>query len=270
MLFVNWNIDPEIYRIGGFALRYYSLGFLFAFVFSYRIMKSVFEKEKIPLVLLDKLTIAIFLGTLIGARLGHCFFYDWAYYKDHLLEIISPVAIKDGHFEVTGFQGLASHGGAVGILTAAILWCRKNSKPLLWLLDRLSLVIPIAAFFVRLGNLFNSEIIGKPTSLPFAFIFKRVDEIPRHPAQLYEGLCYLLLAGGLHFIYRKQAKKQDGFLFGLFLSGLFGIRFIVEFVKENQEAFESHWLLNMGQLLSIPFIIAGIALAASKRKALAA
>ncbi|MDR3711674.1 MAG: prolipoprotein diacylglyceryl transferase [Puia sp.] len=285
MLFINWNINPEIFRIGGFALRYYSLGFLLAFFFSYRIMKSFFVREGVPLILLEKLTVSIFLATLIGARLGHCLFYDWAYFKHHLLEIISPVSLQNGHLEFTGFQGLASHGGAVGILLAALWWCRKYAKPPFWLLDRLSLVIPIAAFFIRIGNLFNSEIIGKPSDLPFAFIFERVDFIPRHPAQLYEALSYLLLAGMLYRLYSGSIRpgnspalenitiresgnprRADGFLFGLLLAGLFTIRFFIEFAKEDQEAFESHWLLNMGQILSIPFIGAGILLAIAKSK----
>lgn len=258
-LYINWNIDPEIFRIGGFALRYYSIMFAFAFIGSYIILSKIYIKEKVSIQLLNKLVIFVFLGTLIGARLGHTLFYEFDYYKDHLLEIILPFRIADGKFELTGYQGLASHGGAIGILLAVVLYCRKYKQSFLWIMDRLGIVAALSAFFIRLGNLFNSEIIGKPTNVSWAFIFEKVDAIPRHPAQLYEAILYLAIFLILWFMYRAKANKTtNGFLFGCFLVMLFSVRFLVEFAKENQESFENSMLVNMGQILSIPFVLAGL------------
>jgi phosphatidylglycerol---prolipoprotein diacylglyceryl transferase len=170
LVYVTWNIDPEIFRIGGFALRYYSVLFVLAFISGYWIMSYIFQKEKIPVESLNKFFIYVFLGTLIGARLGHTLFYEFGYFKYHLLEIIFPFRISaEKGFEFTGYQGLASHGGAIGILIA----------------------VALSGFFIRMGNLFNSEIIGRPTTVPWAFIFTKVDLIPRHPVQLYEAILYL-------------------------------------------------------------------------------
>lgn len=267
ILYIQWNIDPEIFRIGGFALRYYSILFVLAFVCSYWLLYRVYKKEGVSTELLSPLSLYVFLGTLIGARLGHTLFYEFDYYKHHLLEIILPIKIANGSFEFTGFQGLASHGGALGILIAIVLYCRKYKQSFLWLLDRLVIVVALAAFFIRMGNLFNSEIIGTAANLPWAFIFERVDMVPRHPAQLYEAILYLAVFFILWMLYRRKLPVvKDGFLFGYFLMLLFSIRFFVEFLKADQEAFESEWLLNMGQLLSLPFILAGMILVLMKSK----
>lgn len=267
MLYIPWNIDPEIFRIGGFALRYYSILFVLAFVCSYWFLYRLYKKEGVSTELLSPLSLYVFLGTLIGARLGHTLFYEFAYYKHHLLEIILPIKIANGSFEFTGFQGLASHGGALGILIALNLYCRKYKQSFLWLLDRLVIVVALAGFFIRMGNLFNSEIIGTAANLPWAFVFERVDMVPRHPAQLYEAILYLTVFFTLWMLYRNKAQvAKDGFLFGYFLMLLFSIRFFVEFLKADQEVFESDWLLNMGQLLSLPFIIAGMVLVLIKSK----
>ena len=258
LIYINWNINPEIFRIGGFALRYYSLMFAAAFIFSYFILTKIFAKENIELKLLDKLFVYVFIGTLIGARLGHTLFYEFSYYKYHLLEIILPFQITNGKFELTGYQGLASHGGAVGILLSVALYCKKYKQSFLWTIDRLVIVVAISAFFIRMGNLFNSEIIGRPTDVPWAFVFERVDFIPRHPTQLYEAILYLFIFVTLWIFYYKKAQQlNNGFLFGLFLVLLFSVRFVIEFVKENQEIFENRLPVNMGQILSIPFILIG-------------
>ena len=267
ILYITWNIDPEIFRIGGFALRYYSLMFVFAFYFSYLLLSKIYKKENVSLSLLNKLSVYIFIGTIAGARLGHTLFYEFGYYKNHLLEIILPFSITNGKFQLTGYQGLASHGAAIGITVAVIWYCWKFKQSFLWIMDRLVIVVALSAFFIRIGNLFNSEIIGKPTNVKWAFIFERVDMIPRHPAQLYEAISYLIIFCVLWFLYKKKIEKvQQGFVFGCFLIMLFSVRFLLEFVKENQETFENTMVINMGQILSIPFILIGVILMISKSK----
>lgn len=259
LLYINWNIDPEIFKIGGFALRYYSIMFVLAFGIGYWIMLSIYKRENVPEKSLEALLIYVFLGTLIGARLGHTLFYEFGYFKNHPLEIIFPFRISKEHgFELTGYRGLASHGGAIGILIAVALYSRKYKQSFLWVLDRLVITVALGGFFIRIGNLFNSEIVGTPTAILWAFVFERVDRIPRHPAQLYEAILYLLIFFFLWWFYKiKEGHFQNGLLLGYFLAFVFIARFIVEFVKEDQEAFEQGWLINLGQILSIPFILLG-------------
>lgn len=254
---IHWNIDPIIFEIGSFGLRYYALCFLAAFAVSYAIMLKIFKQEGKSQELLDQLSIYIFLGTLIGARLGHCLFYEFDYYSKHPLEMILPFRIVDGSFELTVFQGLASHGGAIGILTALWMFSRKTKTNFVWIADRLVLVVPLAGAFVRLGNFFNSEIIGLPSELPWAVVFEKIDSIPRHPAQLYEAIAYVGIFFLLWMVFKKGLPKQ-GYLLGLFFVLLFSARFILEFFKENQEEFEQGMQFNMGQLLSIPFVAIGL------------
>lgn len=265
---IQWNIPEEIFKIGSFGIRYYSLCWLLAFVVSYVLMLRVFKIEGKTQEDLDKLTIYIFLGTFIGARLGHCFFYEWSeYYKYHFLEIFVPFREINGSWEFTGFQGLASHGAAIGILVSLYMYARKTKTDYLWIADRLVLVVPLAGAFIRIGNFFNSEIIGKPTEsdLPWAVIFEKanltpheLNLLPRHPAQLYEALGYIILFIILWSMYQKNHKPKSGLFFGIFLVCLFTIRFVIEFYKENQVDFESAMTFNMGQLLSIPFIAVGL------------
>ncbi|MGN6539358.1 MAG: prolipoprotein diacylglyceryl transferase [Ginsengibacter sp.] len=259
LLYTYWNIDPEIFRIGAFGLRYYSVLFVLAFIASYYLLTRIFKKENVPQRLLDKLFLYVFIGTLAGARLGHTLFYEFGYYKNHLLEIILPFTFTNGRFEFTGYQGLASHGAALGILLAVVLYCKKYRQSFLWVMDRLVIAVALSGFFIRVGNLFNSEIIGKPTKYSWGIIFERADLIPRYPAQLFEAFSYLLIFVLLWIIYkRKTIHLRKGFLFGLFLILVFTARFLIEFVKEKQEAFEAAWSLNLGQILSLPFILTGV------------
>jgi phosphatidylglycerol:prolipoprotein diacylglycerol transferase len=355
--YVIWNLRPQLIDFGRFEIRYYSILFALAFIAGYIILLRVFKKEGYTVELLDKLTIYMVISTIIGARLGHCLFYEYGYYIHHPLEIILPWHGTIGKdFEFTGFQGLASHGAAIGILAGLYIFARKTKTSYLWTLDRIVIVAALGGFFIRTGNLMNSEIYGKPTGSKYGFIytrdfthlitygdddryikkvyFERVAEdpvkvpdavpldlkivlsnkikteavadnfttkilsfalhkrdyqnnivhpdigsltihheksdrnfimtarvygIPKHPTQLYEGGSYLLIfiiLMGIYLIYFKSLR--EGFILGTFFVLVFGARFFIEFVKENQEAFEAGLKLNMGQILSIPFVCLGI------------
>jgi phosphatidylglycerol:prolipoprotein diacylglycerol transferase len=249
LAFIEWSISPEIFHLGPISVRWYGFLFAMAFVAGYFIMTWVFKKEKRPQPDLEQLSVYMIFGTVIGARLGHCLFYNPVYYLSNPIEILK---VWEG--------GLASHGAAIGILFAVYLFSKKKKNySFLWIIDRIVIVVALAGTFIRLGNLFNSEIIGKPTDVAWAFIFTSVDDLPRHPTQLYESIAYLIIFLILIFIYYKGFEKnRSGLLFGLFLLLVFTFRFFVEFLKENQSAFEKGMILDMGQLLSIPFIIAGI------------
>lgn len=219
----------------------------------------MYQKEGLNQEELSPLLIYIIAGTVIGARLGQAFFYEFGYFKHHPLEIILPFRIGDNGFEWTGYQGLASHGGAIGVLIALAIYCKKFQQSFLRTIDKIVIAVALAGFFIRVGNFFNSEIIGTPSALPWAVVFLKIDNIPRHPAQLYEAFAYLCIFIFLWTLYkRKGLELKKGFLFGLFLILVFSARFFIEFIKEDQEAFEKGWLLNMGQLLSIPFVAAGL------------
>lgn len=260
---IIWNPGDSLIDLGFFALKYYSLFFLLAFVFSYIVVKKQFIKYGIDVELMDSLTIYAVLGTLIGARLGHVLFYDFAYFSQHPLEAVLPVTFTP-HFRITGFLGLASHGGGIGIMLSLILFSRKFKVKLWFLLDQVALVVPLAGTFIRLGNLMNSEIIGKPTEVSWAFVFLRNDHIPRHPAQLYEAIAYLLIFGFVYLMMKKY-PRASGFYFGMVIFLIFCFRIAIEFIKEDQSAFEAGMLLNMGQLLSIPFILTGMVIMYLKR-----
>lgn len=261
---IIWNPNDALIDLGFFALRYYSLFFLLAFVFSYIVVKKQFIKHQINVELMDSLTVYVVLGTLIGARLGHCLFYDFAYYSKHPLEIILPFTFTP-EFKITGFQGLASHGGGIGIMVSLILFSRKFKIKLWFLLDQIALVVPLAGACIRMGNLMNSEIIGKPTDVSWAFVFLKDDNIPRHPAQLYEAIAYLLIFSFVYLMVKKY-PKPSGFYFGLVIFLIFCFRIAIEFIKEDQSAFEAGMLLNMGQILSIPFILTGLFIMYMKNK----
>lgn len=256
---ITW--DPSLgIDLGFFTIRYYSLMFVLAFGFGMNLMKKIYLNEGIHLDKLDKLFVYTVGATIIGARLGHVFFYDWAYYKHHLEEILLPFRF-DPYFQFTGFSGLASHGAAIGIITTLYFYSKSVlKKPLLYILDRLGIVVALAGFFIRIGNLMNSEIIGKPTGSDYGFIFKKLGEdFPRHPTQLYEAFAYLMVFFLLWFLYWKTEKRQrEGFLFGLFFTCIWSVRFCVEFLKEAQIDSRSDWMLNTGQWLSIPLVLIGL------------
>lgn len=250
-LIIPWNVNPEIFRIGDFAVRWYGLLFASGFVFGYYLMRRIFRNEGLTDATLDRLTVYVAVATIVGARLGHCLFYEPEYYLARPLEIL-----KVWH------GGLASHGAAIAIPIALWLFARKERKPFIWALDRVVVVVALAGALIRLGNLMNSEIYGVETNLPWGFVFLRNGEnAPKHPTQIYEALAYLTVFGILMRIYWKNLGKQKpGLLFGLFLILVFGFRFFVEYVKKDQVAFEAGMKLNMGQLLSIPFVLIGIAI----------
>ncbi|MFO7790687.1 MAG: prolipoprotein diacylglyceryl transferase [Bacteroidales bacterium] len=259
---IRWDVDPVIFEIGNFGLRYYSLLFALGFIVSYFIVKHMFKKEGVPVKELDNLLVYVLVGGLVGARLGHCLFYDWAYFSQHPLEIFLPVQFQP-EFRFIGFRGLASHGGAIGILIALIIFVRKSViRNYLYVLDRVAIPTALTGAFIRLGNLMNSEIYGHPTDKAWGFVFVRNgDTWASHPTQIYEALAYLLTFGVLWWLYKKRWKKQQhGFYLGIFLIMIFIARFFIEFVKEVQVDFEKTMSLNMGQILSLPFIAAGIGL----------
>lgn len=258
---IRWDVNPEILSLGPIHIRWYGLLFATAFVVGYEIMTKIFKQEHKNLDDLNDLVWYMILGTVIGARLGHCLFYNPEYYLSHPIEILK---IWKG--------GLASHGAAIGILTAIYLYSKKKKdQSFLWTMDRVVITVALGGAFIRTGNLFNSEIIGKPTDVPWAFIFVRAHVanplVPRHPTQIYEALAYLISFFILYHIYKKnKGKPVDGYLFGLFLILVFGFRFFVEFFKEVQEPFERGLALDMGQLLSIPLVLAGIYLLIRAKK----
>ena len=250
--FIHWNVSPEIFSLGSVHVRWYGLLFAIGFIFGYNQGEKMFKHENIDPQWLESLFIYLIVATVVGARLGHVFFYGWPYYSQHPIEILY---VWQG--------GLASHGGVLGIIVAMIIWSMKVSKrSILWVLDRVVVPSVLVAALIRLGNLMNSEIYGMQTSLPWGFIFERNHEIaPKHPTQIYEALSYLLTFGVIYYMYWKtKAKDYLGLLVGVFFVMVFSARFLVEFIKEDQVAFEAGMTLNMGQLLSIPFIITGIVL----------
>jgi len=272
--YINWNVRPQALDLGFIEIRWYSLFFLLGFVAGYYILSKIFKKEGLSIDLLDKLTFYMVISTIIGARLGHCTFYEPEVYLKHPLKMILPFEGSIGKdFRFTGYQGLASHGGAIGILIGLYIYARNVKQPYLWVLDRIGIVTALAGVCIRTGNLFNSEIYGQPTNLPWGFKFIReslygtpLDQIvPKHPTQIYEALCYLIIFIILLYIYyKKYPDLKPGLLIGLFFILIFGARFFIEFLKENQVDFEKGMFLNMGQILSIPFIILGIYLVVRK------
>lgn len=291
-LYFVWNPSEGI-DLGFFMIRFYSLMFIIAFGLGWYLMKHIYQREGESLEKLDSLFIYTVFATLLGARLGHVFFYDWDYFKDHKLEILLPFRFSP-EFEFTGFAGLASHGAAIAIILVMYYYSKKIiNRPILWILDRIVIPVSSGAIFVRLGNFFNSEIVGKETTSSFGIKFIRDqynareavektgipdpkaaykaiesdphyvnllnDVVVKHPAQLYEAFGYVIVFAILFYLYWKtNAREKQGYLFGLFLVLLWTIRFLVEFVKESQGGFESALgLFSTGQWLSLPFIAIG-------------
>lgn len=249
-LVVTWDVNPALFHLGSFEVRYYGVLWAVALGISAYIFHHIMIREGLSEKTFDSVFWFGVISTVLGSRLGHCLFYDPGYYLTHPVEILD---IRQG--------GMASHGAAVGLLIGLWLFSRKNKLPYIWSLDRISIVVAISGVAVRLGNLMNSEIYGTVTSLPWGFIFVRDGEtLPKHPTQIYEALCYLVLFVILLWMYYKKdlARRRPGVMFGFFLIILFGTRFLIEFLKNPQVDFEQNMVLNMGQLLSIPFIVAGV------------
>ena len=266
--YIVWDPDLIICKIGPVAIRWYSTCWLVGLLLAYLVVRHLFRVQKVKDAdeEVSSLFIYCFLGILIGARLGHCIFYEPDYFLSsgqHLLEMILPCRVgADGNWHFTGYEGLASHGGTIGIILAIMIYCHKKKINTWFIVDTISISVPITACFIRLGNLMNSEIIGKVTDVPWAFIFERVDTYPRHPGQLYEAIAYACFFFVMWACWKKRPNWiGTGFFFGLDLALIFTFRFFIEYTKEIQEAFESTLPIDMGQILSIPFIIIGIACA---------
>ena len=268
LLQINWSPNETLFEIGSFGLHYYSLMFVLAFTIGYKIVEKYFIAEGVSKDYLEPLFVFMVFSTLIGARLGEVFFYSWDYYQNHLLEILLPIRENSNKFlfgfvkgyEFTGFRGLASHGAAIGIISGIIIFQLKYKlKSTLWVFDKLTVPVSLGGVFIRLGNFINSEILGIYTGSNYGVVFQNRGEIlPRHPAQLYESLGYLILFLILRKVYPK-VNHISGYLLGIFLSGIFSIRFLVEYVKESQGGFEENLpFLSTGQWLSIPLIISGL------------
>jgi len=253
----HWNVDPVLVQFGPLAIRWYGLFFAAAFLVGFRIMQWICRRERKETQFLDSLLLYMLVGALVGARLGHVLFYDPQYYFAHPIDILK---IWEG--------GLASHGGTVGILVVFYLYTRRTGGPrYLWLLDRVAIPTALGGFFIRLGNFFNSEIVGTPTSGWWGVVFDRVDQVPRYPVQLFEAVAYLLIFFLLLWVYtRRQEETREGWLIGLFLVLVFSARFLLEFIKTPQAEYEAGFVLTVGQMLSVPFIIAGVVLILRARK----
>lgn len=253
LAYINWTVDPLLFEVGPLSFQWYGVLFVGGILLGNQLMKWIYQRENIPLVFLEKLVYLVIGGTILGARLGHVFFYDWPYYSQHLLEI--PMIWKGG---------LASHGAVLGIILSVWIYCKYILKrPLFWVGDRIVLPVCIGSACIRLGNLMNHEIIGDPTNVPWAFIFHLVDENPRHPAQLYEAISFIFILGVLFSLYLKtEIKEKTGALTGIFFILAFTFRFFIEFIKNSQGGFETHLgnIISTGQWLSIPFIIFGLIL----------
>ena len=275
LAFIDWQPHIEAFQIGSFGVRWYALLWAIGLIAAYFIVKKLYKHQGISLDKFDPLFLYCFLGILIGARLGHCLFYEPEYYLGSVqgvIEMFLPVKIlPDGSWKYHGYAGLASHGGAIGCLIGMLIYAKRNRVKFLTVLDNVCIATPMTACCIRLGNLMNSEIIGRPTDVPWAFLFHTNDAmvngviVPRHPAQLYEAFAYLLIFALLVTVYWmrsrtsvRNARVGTGLYFGLCLTLIFTFRFFIEFIKKEQVDFEKGMMLDMGQLLSIPFVLVGL------------
>ncbi len=261
--YIVWNPDTTAISLGFITIRWYSLCWLLGLVGAYFMVQWLYKDQKIGAEKFEPLFIYCFVGILIGARLGHCIFYQPDYFLTsgkHIVEMLLPIHfLPEGGWKFTGYEGLASHGGTIGLMIALWLYSRHTKVKLWTVLDNIAIATPVTACFIRLGNLMNSEIIGKVTDVPWAFIFERVDMLPRHPGQLYEAIAYFcFFFVGLYFYRKRKVETGRGFYFGLCLALIFTFRFFIEYTKDIQVSFESGMLLNMGQILSVPFILLGV------------
>lgn len=263
-LSILWNPSDTVLSFGPFTIHWYSLCWLIGLALAYLIVQRLYREQKVKEGLFDPLFVYCFIGILVGARLGHCLFYQPDIFLSswrHFVEIFIPIEfLSDGSWHFTGYRGLASHGGTLGLMIALWAYVRKTGMNLWQVLDNIAIATPVTACFIRLGNLMNSEIIGKVSDVPWAFVFERIDNLPRHPGQLYEAIAYAILFFIGWRLYRRMPQRVGtGYYFGLCLAYIFTARFFIEFTKEVQEAFEASLPLDMGQLLSLPFIVLGVA-----------
>lgn len=263
-LSILWNPSDTALSFGPFTIHWYSLCWLIGLALAYLIVQRLYREQKVKEGLFDPLFVYCFIGILVGARLGHCLFYQPDIFLSswhHFVEIFIPIEfLSDGSWHFTGYRGLASHGGTLGLMIALWAYVRKTGMNLWQVLDNIAIATPVTACFIRLGNLMNSEIIGKVSDVPWAFVFERIDNLPRHPGQLYEAIAYAILFFIGWRLYRRMPQRVGtGYYFGLCLAYIFTARFFIEFTKEVQEAFEASLPLDMGQLLSLPFIVLGVA-----------
>ena len=264
LLYIVWDPSLIAFSLGPLSIRWYSLCWLIGLLLAYLVVRRLYKEQHIKDELFDPLFVYCFLGILIGARLGHCIFYQPDVFLTSgkgFVEMLLPIHfLPDGGWKFTGYEGLASHGGTLGLIIALWLYVKKTGVNIWTVLDNIAIATGITACFIRLGNLMNSEIIGKVTDVPWAFIFERVDQVPRHPGQLYEAIAYALLFFIMWAIYKKSPKHQvgTGWYFGFCLTYIFTFRFFIEYTKEIQEAFEASLPLDMGQLLSVPFVVVGV------------
>lgn len=267
LAYIQWNPSEIIFELGSIAIRWYAVCWIVGLGLAYLIVEKLYEQQKIKKELFDPLFFYCFFGIIIGARLGHCFFYEPSVYLSSwtkFIEVFVPMKYSMGEWHYTGFEGLASHGGTLGLMLALYLYYRKTRLNLWRVLDNIAIATPVTACFIRLGNLMNSEIIGKVTDLPWGFYFLNTGNPmlgmePRHPGQLYEAVCYFIFFFvGWYFYKKKPEKVGQGFFFGLCLTLIFTARFFIEFTKIDQVDFENGMFFNMGQLLSIPFVIIGL------------
>ena len=270
--YILWNPDLTAFSIGPLSFRWYSLCWLVGLMLAYLVVRRLYKEQKIADEKFEPLFIYCFVGILIGARLGHCIFYQPDVFLTSwkgFVQMLLPIHIlQDGSWKFTGYEGLASHGGTLGLMLALWLYVRKMGVGLWTVLDNIAIATGTTACFIRLGNLMNSEIIGRVTDVPWAFIFERVDQAPRHPGQLYEAIAYAVLFALMWYLHKRMPKKiGTGWYFGLCLTYIFTFRFFIEYTKEIQESFEASLPLDMGQLLSIPFILLGVwCMVKAKRK----
>ncbi len=249
-LAILWDVEPELVHLGPLSVRYYGLCWAVGILLGYWLLNVFAKREGIPTRVVDKMALYSVLGVIIGARLGHCYFYEPAYFLAHPLEVLK---IWDG--------GLSSHGGIIGVLIGMWVLCHQEKVSMLWVMDHVAIPVALIATFIRLGNLFNSEIYGHATALPWGFIFVRNGEtLPKHPTQIYEALSYFLGFAVMLLVYFRipGVRQKRGLIFSALMVYMFAMRFLIEFIKEDQEAFESGMVLNMGQWLSVPFFLVGV------------
>ena len=260
LLSILWDPDPIAFHIFGYPVRWYALFWCAALLSGYYNMSRLYRKQNISEEKFEPLFLYCFFGVMIGARLGHCLFYDRPYYLSHPVEMLLPVRHFSTGWRIVGYEGLASHGGVVGLIAAIWLYCRKTGINIMHVLDNMGVIAPLSAGFIRLGNLVNSEIVGVPTDLPWGFVFlKNHETFARHPAQLYESMFYMLLFIVFILLYNKKKNTiGSGWYFGLCLTVIFTFRFFIEFIKADQVSAEADYLLNIGQQLSIPLVLVGV------------